>query len=528
MNRQHLIGETNVSPRELEHLRRRVRLYLQIMLVIDIGAYVSDYIMPMIVEGLVIPQAPLASRLVRWGLTASEATGWLVVRFTRPPRAVLIAIEAALTISLALVYTYIASVYMSGPMAQYSPVFAMFGIMLFLSVRASLVPSPIFRTVIISSLSVLCLFVFQREEIGALHPTVFEGLTFIGGAFVLVTTVTSYVIYGLRREVREALRLGQYTLEEKLGEGGMGAVYRAKHALLRREAAIKLIKPELLGEGAKRTEALTRFEREANVTANLKSPHTIQLYDFGVSDEGAFYYVMELLKGVDLETAVRKYGPMPPERVVFLLNQICDSLEEAHAASLVHRDIKPSNIFVCRHGVHCDVVKVLDFGLVTLGTQTGADRTEAREHGFVRGTPAYVAPETVTHEAPVDGRADIYALGCVGYWMLTGRAPFEKETVTETILAHINEPPVPPSRVSEQTIPETLEHLILQCMAKEPENRPDSVAILSSRLRETLTGERWNQIRARRWWDLHKPETKHDRYPDELANVTVSRRPQEG
>jgi serine/threonine protein kinase len=325
-------------------------------------------------------------------------------------------------------------------------------------------------------------------------------------AVVVVTGINSHVIYGLRREVRKALQLGQYTLEKKLGEGGMGAVYRARHAMLRRQAAIKLIKPEISGEGSQRTRALDRFEREAQATADLKSPHTIQIYDFGVSADGAFYYVMELLDGVDLETAVERYGPMPPERVVFLLRQACASLDEAHTSALVHRDIKPANIFLCRYGLQYDFVKVLDFGLVTLGPQREDMDAKLTADGTAIGTPAYLAPEMVTGTDAVDGRADIYALGCVAYWLLTGHVPFERETAMATILAHAKDTPVPPSSVGELAIPEALEVLVLECLAKDPADRPASAAELSRRLGSAVAGEPWDQERAARWWQTHKPE----------------------
>jgi serine/threonine protein kinase len=325
---------------------------------------------------------------------------------------------------------------------------------------------------------------------------------------VIVSTaaVASAVIYGLRAEVREALQLGQYTLEKKLGDGGMGTVYLASHAMLHRQAAIKLIKPELAGEGTQRTRAVQRFEREADVTANLKSPHTIQLYDFGVSSEGAFYYVMELLNGVTLETAIEKYGPMPPERVVFVLRQVCESLEEAHAAGLVHRDIKPANIFLCCLGIRCDFVKVLDFGLVALGPQPEKKDQKLTAEGFAGGTPAYMPPEMVEGADKVDARADIYAIGCVAYWLLTGKPPFERETPLATILAHTKDPPIPPSSVSEISIPDALETVVLDCLKKNPADRPASAAELNRRLADSVTDKRWNQKRAGHWWETHKPE----------------------
>jgi serine/threonine-protein kinase len=275
--------------------------------------------------------------------------------------------------------------------------------------------------------------------------------------------------------------------------------------MLRRQAAIKLIKPELSGEGSHRDRALQRFEREAQATADLKSEHTIELYDFGVSAEGEFYYVMELLDGINLEVAVKKYGPMPPGRVVFLLRQMCDSLEEAHAAGLIHRDIKPANIFLCRHGLRYDFVKVLDFGIVALGPEPEPVNQKLTAEDVVGGTPAYMAPEMATRTDAVDGRADIYAIGCVAYWLLSGHTPFERETALATILAHVEEKPMPPSQVSEIAIPEQLDALVLECLEKKPADRPASAAELSRRLANAVDADGWDQEKAARWWELHQP-----------------------
>jgi len=509
----------NASTHEVDHFRRRVRLYVLIMLIMDIGARVSDVVGPLFVDDLTMPDYPLFTRVVRWAVTIGLVAAWLLARFAKPGRLVLVALEGCVTIGLSLVYIHIASIHMGGALSPYAQVFAMFGIMLLLGVRASLVPSPVVRTVIIGGVSVAALFVIAKDAINALDPLVVDGLSYIGGAYVIATAVTSHVIYGLRREVRRALQLGQYTLREKLGEGGMGTVYRAQHAMLQREAAIKLVKPELSADGPRYARVLERFKREAHVTANLKSQNTIQLYDFGVSDEGAFYYVMELLDGINLEVAVANYGPMPPDRVIFLLRQVCESLEEAHAAGLVHRDIKPANIVLCRHGVRHDFVKVLDFGLVTLGPQAEKLDPKLTAEGFAGGTPAYIAPEMAVSADTVDGRADIYALGGVAYWLLSGHAPFERETAMATIMAHVNDAPAPPSSVSEIAIPGKLEALVLECLEKKPTDRPASAAELSRRLKAVSTTDIWDQERAARWWEAHKParEEAHSSSSQEAA-----------
>jgi serine/threonine-protein kinase len=497
-----------------------VRLYLQVLLIIDVGSRVSDVLSPFFIQDLVYPDWPLSARVLRWAVTVVVAAGWLLARFAKPNRLALIALESGVTLGLVPVYINLATTHTSGPEATFGPMFAMFGIIMLLSIRASLVPSPVSRTALIGILSVGGLFVIGRESIDALDPVLIDGLSFIGGAFVLTTSVTSYVIYGLRRQVREALQLGQYTLEEKLGEGGMGSVYRARHAMLRRQAAIKLIKPDLSDEGSHRDRALQRFEREAQATADLKSAHTIELYDFGVSAEGEFYYVMELLDGINLEVAVERYGPMPPDRVVFLLRQMCDSLEEAHAAGLIHRDIKPANIFLCRHGLRYDFVKVLDFGIVALGLEPEQVDQKLTAEGVAGGTPAYMAPEMATGTETVDGRADVYAMGCVAYWLLSGHTPFERETAMATILAHVKDKPMPPSHVSEITIPDQLDALVLECLEKKPADRPASAAELSRRLAETVAADGWDQEQAARWWELHQP-AREEAQPSLSRQATV-------
>jgi serine/threonine-protein kinase len=498
------IVATTATPQDTAHLRDRLRLFMQVMLVVDIGAHVSDLVTPMLVAELEPMEFPAYANVMRWATTVGLAVGWTVTRLARPGRLALIAIDTAATFGLVLVYAGISLSFQGWSDSSSNLIFGLFGIMMLLVVRASLVPSPVSRTVVIG-VSAVVFHLVNASLVVVIEPAVMDGLTFMGGAFVVVTGVTSHVIYGLRREVRAALQLGQYTLEEKLGEGGMGSVYRARHAMLRRHAAIKLIKPELTGEGTRREQALQRFEREAQATAELKSPHTIELYDFGVSAEGAFYYVMELLDGINLEVAVSRFGPMPPDRVVFLLRQVCDSLAEAHAAGLVHRDIKPANIFLCRHGLRFDFIKVLDFGLVALGQELEHADPKLTAEGVAAGTPAYLAPEMVASRGAVDGRTDLYALGCVAYWLLAGRPPFERETAMATILAHVNDTPLPPSSASEIAIPAALEAVVLQCLEKKPDARPSSAGQLALSLEAATASGSWDQERAAKWWESHKP-----------------------
>ena len=321
--------------------------------------------------------------------------------------------------------------------------------------------------------------------------------------------------------VRRAREFGSYQLVVPLGRGGMGEVWRAEHRLLARPAAIKLIRPEMLGasdpEGRHTTHR--RFEREAQATALLRSPHTIQLYDFGVTDEGAFYYVMELLEGFDLETLVRRFGPLPWARVVHLLQQVCHSLAEAHERGLIHRDIKPANIYLCCYGQATDFVKVLDFGLVKLRRETqlpGLPEPEPRDmsatqEGAMAGTPSCMAPEQILNDRPLDARTDIYGIGCVAYWLLTGQQVFEGNSAWAMMLQHLQASPTPPSNRTNQGIPPELEAVVLACLEKLPDQRPQTADALAERLASCCEGATWSQERARAWWSENAPpETSED------------------
>ena len=317
----------------------------------------------------------------------------------------------------------------------------------------------------------------------------------------------AHIINTLRLSAAKERELGRYLLQEKIGAGGMGEVWRAKHTLLARPAAIKMIQAGILSD-ANSEEMQTvkrRFQREAQATASLTSPHTVQLYDFGITDEGIFYYVMEYLEGLDLETLVERFGPVQPERTIWLLQQASQSLAEAHTQGLIHRDIKPSNLHVGRMGLRSDFVKVLDFGLVKR-VQAGIDGdTKLTREGSTTGTPAYMAPEMALGRSNVDERSDIYSFGCVAYWMLTGVPVFEGQTPMEVIVDHAKTPPVPPSQRTEFTIPESLEELIVSCLEKDPGKRPQSMAEISQLLATVEVDEPWTEQRALAWWQMHMP-----------------------
>lgn len=298
--------------------------------------------------------------------------------------------------------------------------------------------------------------------------------------------------------------LGSYQLEGILARGGMGEIWRARHRLLKRPAAVKLIRPEAFASGAVSAAALRqRFEQEAHAISLLRSPHTVEIYDFGVTEDGGLYFAMELLEGLDLGELVNRFGPQPAGRVIHILMQACESLEEAHAKGMVHRDIKPTNFFLCRLGATCDFVKLLDFGLVKrfLAGQENLLTVE----GTAVGTPAFMAPELALGEKRIDGRTDIYGLGCAAFWLLTGRTVFVEDNPTAMALAHVQKEPEPPSRLTEVEVPAQLDALVLECLAKKPEARPPSASELKRRLRLCAAAAPWDAEDAERWWRTNLP-----------------------
>jgi hypothetical protein len=295
-----------------------------------------------------------------------------------------------------------------------------------------------------------------------------------------------------RQQLRE---LGRYRLTRRLGAGAMGEVYLAEHTLLRRPCAVKLIRPA--GAGGERQVA--RFEREVRATAALTHPNTVEIYDYGTAEDGTFYYAMEYLPGLTLDELVRRHGPLPAGRAVHLLRQVCGALREAHGAGLIHRDIKPANVIVCtRGGVH-DVVKLLDFGLVWVADPGAGKLTQ---DGAVAGTPEYMSPEQAEGEVGLDGRSDVYSLGCVAYFLLTGRPPFQKATALQLLYAHVREPVRPIAEVR-PGVPADLEGVVLQCLEKDRGRRFQDVAALDRALAACQPVEPWTEAQAADWWQRH-------------------------
>lgn len=326
-------------------------------------------------------------------------------------------------------------------------------------------------------------------------------------AGVVLSYIAARVVHQLGVEVRHAQELGAYRLETRLGEGGMGEVWRASHRMLARPAAMKVIRRDVLArDPALAAGAIARFEREARVIARLQSPHTVEIYDFGTTDSGALYYAMELLDGLDLGRLVRQCGPLPPSRAIFLLRQVCASLEEAHAHGLVHRDVSPGNVYVCRRGLEHDVVKVLDFGLVKRAVARDSQELEASGGRLVVGTPGFIAPEAIVRPDRVDARADIYAVGCVAFYLLTGRPPVEEADAELMLRAAVERNPIPPSAVAPAPMPKELDALVLECLARRAEDRPQSVAALAERLAVVPVARAWAEADAREWWRTYSPE----------------------
>jgi hypothetical protein len=333
---------------------------------------------------------------------------------------------------------------------------------------------------------------------------------------VVVATLASYVIYGLRQEIRKAQQLGQYTLEEKLGEGGMGSVYRASHAMLRRPTAIKLLRPDKAGEVA-----LGRFEREVQLTASLSHPNTISVFDYGRTPDGIFYYAMEYLDGTNLGELVRVDGPQPAGRVAHILRQVASALVEAHGVGLIHRDIKPENVILCEQGGIPDVAKVVDFGLVK-DLERGSD-VRLTQANVVQGTPLYLSPEAINNPGAVDARSDLYALGAVGYYILTGSHVFEGRTLVEVCSHHLHTRPTRPSKRLGAPVPVEFEQLLMACLEKDPERRPFAAAVLRDALGDLEGLGSWDDEAAREWWDRWRERRKNEaREKGDSGSVTVS------
>jgi serine/threonine protein kinase len=349
-------------------------------------------------------------------------------------------------------------------------------------------------------------------------PKVAESMTITGiiqHVLVLIiagaaSAVGTRLINTLRREVHEAKQLGQYRLLRTLGAGGMGSVYLAEHRMLKRPCAIKLIREDRANDA----HTLARFEREVRMTAQLSHWNTIEIFDYGRTDDGTFFYVMEYLPGLSLQDLLDRYGPLPAERVVHLLEQLCQALREAHQAGLIHRDIKPANVFAAKRGGLYDVVKLLDFGLVKpVGENPSVSLSQ---EGGISGTPLYMSPEQARGQSDLDGRSDIYSLGAVAYTLLTGRPPFEGTNPIDVVIAHARDEVVWPAQ-HELNVPADLERVVRRCLAKRREDRFQDAQSLEQALMACAAADQWTQSHAVRWWQEHEETTPASTTDDALA-----------
>ncbi|MGC4088059.1 MAG: serine/threonine-protein kinase [Polyangiaceae bacterium] len=455
-------------------LQERLALYAKLM-----GGFFSAlYLVGALVVALVAPQVWLAvhlhpSKVMSLLLPLGYFLSWLKLQrgALKPWRLRCLDMGLALFMSFSVGFSV-----SHAPRGYHAETFGLLVMIVVLVLRAALVPSEPKWTALVGAVAAPALLLagyqqLRESPLGGLP--VFAALTGMSVwcvASVVLTSVVSRIVYGLVSRVREATRLGQYTLREKVGEGGMGAVYRAEHAMLRRATAVKLLLPERVG-----SQSLMRFEREVQLTSQLSHPNTVAIYDYGRTREGVFYYAMEFLEGKTLDSLVRDEGPQNAGRVVHVLRQALGSLSEAHAVGLVHRDVKPSNILLCTRGGIPEFVKVIDFGLVK---PLGADSEVAlTQTGTLAGTPLFMAPECVVNSDAIGPPADTYALGCVGYFMLTGTTPFTGATMIEVCGHHLHTPPTPPSDRTRDPVPALLEKLILSCLAKDSSARPNDRAL---------------------------------------------------
>lgn len=368
-----------------------------------------------------------------------------------------------------------------------------------------LVPNSLSRGVGVVAAMIMAALLIDAIAIGLHEPTYRNKWALLAVAVTILPTAAGLAIFGtaktakLREEIqvaKQAVReLGQYRLRRKLGQGGMGEVYLAEHALLKRPCAVKRIHPKYLNS----IEQIKRFEREVQTTARLRHPNTVEIFDYGRAEDGTFYYVMEYLPGMSLEEIVNTHGPMPAERAVHLIRQVCGALREAHRMGLIHRDIKPSNIVVLPDGSPHDQVKLVDFGLVQSLANEADPEAKITRDGLIVGTPEYMSPEQA-QGLPLDERSDLFSLGSVLYFLLTGREAFHRDNPVKTLLAVVNEEPTPVRRII-PFIPEDVSEIVEHCLAKSLDKRFDRALVLESALASCKCANDWTPEQASQWWE---------------------------
>jgi serine/threonine-protein kinase len=467
--------------------QRRVQLYLGFLGVLFSAFYVVDGAERVVTSGVEGLKSP--GLVAHLAVVITIIGAWLWVRTREHSSAVLSMVEMSITLAISGVAIAVLRTIPEGT----TPAGPMMAMTLMLVARAALVPSTGMRTGLVGVLvtGITISGYYSRAADPEFGTFVLSWMI----AFTFASSFVSRVIYGLQEQVRQARQLGQYVLEERLGAGGMGVVYRASHRLLRRPTAIKLMSPDRTTP-----QDATRFEHEVRQTARLTHPNTITIYDYGRSSEGIFYYAMELLDGSTLDTIVSRCGPLPAARVARVLAATAGALAEAHSIQLIHRDIKPANVMLCEQGGDVDVVKVLDFGLVKDLT-SGVELTR---EGSLTGTPAFMSPETIQDPQSVGPRSDLYAVGAVGYYLLTGVHVFEGKTIVEICGHHLLTEPVAPSLRTRHRYPPELEALLLKCLSKDPAARPASALELRRALLELPGLGGWRENDAHAWWAEHR------------------------
>jgi len=476
-------------------LQRRLSLYGKVLVVQSI----LYWLVYAIIWGPTVGFTESLGHLASWDvvlLTAIYSLYWIVTRGRPRSAPFLLAVDVVGSLAIGIDNVFL----MLGDLGTISGVFEnLIGFISILFFRSLIVPSTVKRT--ISCGLLMCGPTILGVALGShrFDDQSLSWITVVGFSInwsfiaLIFSGVASAVLYGLRREVRDARKLGQYTLGEKLGEGGMGVVYRASHAMLRRPTAIKLL--------ADRGDAsLARFEQEVHLLAGLNHPNIVTVHDYGRTAEGSFYYAMELLDGMDLEKLIAANGPQPAERVIHIVRQVARGLHEAHEVGLVHRDIKPANVFLCRRWGEPDAVKVLDFGLAKNNADPPSSVTG---HNVVLGTPLYISPEALTSAALVDARSDIYSLGAVAYYLLTAQPVFTGNSAVAVCAQHLHAAPVVPSERLGRPVPADLEAIVLRCLAKSAGERYSSAAELERALAACSVSDEWSADRARAWWQLH-------------------------
>ena len=495
-------------------LYRRVTLYARILTFFFVAFALIGAIKAISLPFALMGWVGYAAVGIFVAVAVAVLAAWLYLRRVRPSIAALHGFESAGTVTAGVAISATSHILPVGIVQ----IGIFLTLLLMLVVRAALVPSTASRTLWVGLLcsAVLAAFAGYRSAALGLHqaslPTGTDPEDFNrwasqfmwmimgswGVIFTIATAIVSRVIYRLTDTARVALQLGNYTLDRKIGEGGMGVVYLAHHALIARPAALKLLPHDKAGD-----EAVRRFAREVQKTSELAHPNTVRIFDFGHTPEGNFYYVMEYLEGLNLRELVARYGRQPPGRVIYVLAQIAHALSEAHARGMIHRDIKPANIVLCDLGGAADMAKLVDFGLAK-DIDTSSDLALSAD-GKISGTPMYMAPESI-RSSSVDGRADLYALGAVGYFLLTGVDLFPAATLVEVCGHHLHTKPEPPSERAGVPFAADLTSVLLRCLEKRPEERFADALALRRALLECEDASRWALDEARAWWDAHHGE----------------------